>query len=94
MTIQAIIDSATMVAFFALSVDIIFQIFHVIKRRSSKDVSIKGSVIRLAAVTTFLIKFILGGDPVLIIGQAIFVSAYVVYFLLLVYYRNRFRRGS
>jgi len=89
MSIEAIINTIVMIAFFALSIDVIFQISHVFKRKSSGDVSLKGSIIRLLAVTTFLVKFIFEGDLVLIIGQAIFVSSYLVYFILLIYYRRK-----
>ncbi len=88
MAIATIIDSAVLIAFFALSVDIIIQIIHITKRRSSKDVSLNGSLIRLVAVTIFLIKFVIAKDPVLIIGQAVFVSAFAIYFILLAYFRK------
>jgi len=88
MAIQIIIDYAVLIAFFALSVDVIIQILHIIKRKSSKDISIKGSLIRLAAVVVFLIKFITTGDIVLIIGQAVFIFAYAIYFILLIHYRK------
>jgi len=88
MAIQAIIDSAVLLAYFAVSIDIVIQILHILKRKSSKDVSIKGSLIRLIAISIFLIKFITETDLVLIIGQAVSVMLFIVYFGLLVYYRK------
>ncbi|MBI2043995.1 hypothetical protein HYT24_01385 [Candidatus Pacearchaeota archaeon] len=89
MAFQAIIDSAVLMAFFALSIDIIFQIFHILKRKSSKDLSLIGISLRLTASSIFLIKFITVGDLVLITGQAIFVTGFFIYVILLFYYRKK-----
>ncbi len=86
--IQDIINAVTLIAFFAISIDIIMQIIHIYKRKSSMDLSLKGCFIRLLAGVIFTIKFYSTKDIYLIIGQTIFVMSYLVYFVMLIYYRK------
>jgi len=86
--LQIIIDYALIVAFIALTTDVIIQILHIIKRKSSRDISIKGCVIRIFGAVVLLIKFFLLSDSYLVIGQAIFLLVYATYFLLIVHYRK------
>ena len=86
--LQIIIDYALIVAFIALTTDVIIQILHIIKRKSSRDISIKGCVIRIFGAVVLLIKFSLLSDSYLVIGQAIFLLVYATYFLLIVHYRK------
>jgi len=86
--LQIIIDYALIVAFIALTADIIIQILHITKRKSSKDISIKGCIIRSFGALVLLIKFFLLSDLYLVIGQTIFLLAYITYFSLIIYYRK------
>jgi len=82
------INYATIIAFFALTIDLILQIIHIYKRKSSKDLSLKGCLIRLIAGLILLIKFIATNDIYLTIGQGVFVFSYIIYFIMLIYYRK------
>jgi len=86
--LQIIVDYALIVAFVALTADIIMQIFHIAKRKSSGDISIKGCIIRSFGALVLLIKFFLLSDIYLVIGQTIFLLSYATYFLLIIYYRK------
>ena len=86
--LQILIDYALIVAFIALTTDVIIQILHIIKRKSSRDISIKGCIIRSFGALVLLIKFFLLSDVYLVIGQTIFLSVYLTYFLLIIYYRK------
>jgi uncharacterized protein with PQ loop repeat len=83
-----IVNYATGLAFFALAIDIILQIRHIWRRKSSADISIFGVFVRTAAASVFLIKFTLVNDAYLIMGQAVFVALLLVYIGLLVAYRE------
>ena len=85
---QIIIDYALIVAFIALTADIIIQILHITKRKSSRDISIKGCIIRSFGAFVLLIKFFLLSDTYLVIGQTIFLLTYITYFSLIIYYRK------
>ena len=85
---QIIIDYALIVAFIALTADIIIQILHITKRKSSRDISIKGCIIRSFGAFVLLIKFFLLSDTYLVIGQTIFLLVYITYFSLIIYYRK------
>jgi len=82
------INFGTLVAYAAFTIDILLQIRHIVKRKSSKDLSIKGCLIRLVAGLMFLIKMISTKDAILIIGQGVFSAVYTVYVLLLIRYRR------
>lgn len=83
-----IINYATAIAFIALTVDVILQIRKLIRRKSSRDISRKGSAIRLIAIMLLEVKFIVLKDFWLILGQGLFNVLFVVYFLLILKYRK------
>ncbi len=85
---EMILDYATVVAFIALTIDILFQITRIIKRKSSRDISINGCIIRLIAVFVLQIKFVILDDSWLIFGQALFNIFYLAYFILVIKYRK------
>jgi len=82
-----LLNYSVLIAFFATSIDSSIQILHVIKRKSSKDLSLIGCSIRLIAALIFTIKFYTTGDLFLIIGQTIFSVIYIIYFFILIYFR-------
>ena len=84
-----LIDYATIVAYGALSIDVVFQINTIWTRKSSADVSILGVIIRTTAISIFLLKFLLLGDTIIIAGQSVFLVLMAVYISLLVMYRTR-----
>ena len=86
--LELFINYITLIAFIALTLDLIFQISHVIKKKSSKDVSIAGCVVRIFAISILELKFILVNDSWLIVGQSIFGIVFLAYFALVLFYRN------
>jgi len=81
-------DYAVLIAFFATSIDTLIQIGHIYRRKSSRDLSILGCSIRLLSALIFTFKFYTTGDIYLIIGQTIFSIVFIIYFIMLLYYRN------
>ena len=88
MTLELIINYITLIAFIALTLDVIFQILQVAKKKSSKEISIRGCILRIVAISILEIKFFLINDPWLIIGQGIFGSIFLTYFFLVLFYRR------
>ena len=86
--LQLIVDYALIIAFIALTLDIIIQIIHIWKRKSSKDISIKGCIIRFVGALVLLTKFFLLKDTYLIFGQTLFMLTYTIYVFLIVYFRK------
>lgn len=86
--LTSIINYMTFIAFIALTLDVIFQIFRVAKKKSSGDISLRGCILRVIAVLIFEIKFILLDDPWLVLGQGIFGSIFLTYFFLVLLYRK------
>ena len=86
--LETTINYATVLAYIALSVDVIFQIHKIWVRKSSADVSIPGVVIRTTAIGVFLVKFTLLKDMIIIAGQSVFLLLMAVYIVLLVTYRD------
>ena len=86
--LQLIIDYALIIAFIALTLDIIIQIIHIWKRRSSKDISLKGCIIRFIGVLIILVKFFLLKDIYLIFGQTLLMLTYILYIFLIIYFRK------
>ena len=83
-----LLDYAVLIAFFATSIDTLIQIRHIHRRKSSKDLSILGCSIRLFSALIFTVKFYTTGDIYLIIGQTIFSTVFIIYFIILLYYRH------
>ena len=83
------INWATLIAFIAFNVDLVFEIQKVLATRDSKDVSLPGIFIRLCASTILVLKFVFIKDDALIVGQGIFTSVLLIYFVLLVKYKKK-----
>lgn len=81
-----ILNYATIIAYIAFSLDVIFQIRRVYKRKSSLDVSWRGIGIRLIGSSVIFIKFLSVGDRALLIGQSIFVTVVVIYLIMAIYF--------
>ena len=86
--IQIIINYATLIAFLTISVDLIFQIIHMHKRKSSLDISMRGTLIRLFGGIIFLLKFIVTKDFYLILGQILFMVIFMIYLVSILRYRK------
>ncbi len=87
--IELLLDYATVIAYIAFNTDIALQIKKIYSRKSSKDISIKGAAIRMFAGWLLLIKIISTSERYLTIGQSIFVALYIVYFIMLIHYREK-----
>ena len=86
--LEWIVNYITLIAFAAFTIDNLIQIRHIWKRKSSKDISIKGSSIRLSAGLIILIKFLTLKDIYLVVGQGIFIVTLATYFVLLLKFRK------
>lgn len=86
--IQLITNYSTLIAFIFFSTDILVQIIHIYSRKSTKDISIKGSIIRVIAAYILLIKYYSVNDSYLEIGQTVFTCVLTVYLLMMIYYRK------
>ena len=84
-----LLDYATLIVYLAFAVDLLIQIFHVYKRKSSLDVSIKGIGIRLVGSTILALKMFTTQDVFLILGQSIFAVIVFGYLVILIHYRKR-----
>lgn len=81
-------DIIIFIAFFSLSADVILQIMQVCKEKDSREISLKGELIRLFAVSVFLIRFIVIKDYILAIGQTIFILVFITYLFIIAKYRR------
>lgn len=87
---MSLLDVATLLSYVALNVDILFQIRHIYRRKSSRDLSLVGMSIRYVAILIILIKFVTLSDLPLILGQGLIMVTFTTYLVLaLVYYRAR-----
>jgi len=85
---ELIVNYATLVVFVLFLFDNLVQIRHIWKRKSSKDVSLRGASMRFVAALILLIKYSTINDIYLIIGQSLFSITFATYFILLVKYRK------
>ncbi|MFA5926048.1 MAG: hypothetical protein WC831_03870 [Parcubacteria group bacterium] len=83
-----IINYSALIAFSFFTIDIVVQIFHIHKIKSSRDISIKGSVIRAVAAYILLVKYYSVNDIFLEIGQTVFTLSLTAYLLMMIYYRK------
>ena len=83
-----ILNIATLVAFAAISVDLMLQIHRVVSRKSSADISLVGECIRLLAVAVVQVKLRFVGDPYLIIGQSCTLVLVACYVAVIIRYRK------
>ena len=89
MQTQNFINILLLFSYIALSVDVVLQIARIEQRHSSRDISIRGDLLRFAAVTVLVIKFVVLGDTVLIIGQSILSALLLIYTIMLIRMRRR-----
>lgn len=82
------VDLAALFSLLALNVDIALQNRRVFLRRSSRDISIIGLLVRYAAIFVLLIKYVTLDDTILIAGQAIIALNVTLYVVLVHKYRN------
>ena len=80
------LDLLTLLSYVALNVDILFQVKHIYRTKSSHDLSLVGMSIRYAAILIILIKFVSISDVPLIVGQGLIVFTFTAYFTLALYY--------
>ncbi len=85
---KIIINYATLIAFIGLTLDNIIQIYHIIREKSSDNISFRGESIRLLAVIILLTKFILIKEYFLVIGQTIFLTTFVIYLFVIIKYHK------
>lgn len=82
------LDLATLFSLLALNIDIALQNRRVFMRKSSKDISIIGLLVRYMAIFVLLIKYVTLDDIVLIVGQAIIAMNVTLYLVLVYKYRG------
>lgn len=82
------VNYATLISYIAFSIDLLFQILRVYKRKSSLDVSWKGTAFRLVGSTVIFIKFLTLDDTYLIVGQFVFILTVITYLIFVLYYRK------
>ena len=80
------LDIITFASYLALTADILFQIRHVHKHRSSHDISITGLGIRYVAILIILYKFYTLGEWPLLLGQVCLTITFTLYLVLVVRY--------
>jgi hypothetical protein len=86
--LSLLVDYATVIYYIAFSADLLFQIIRVYRRKSSLDISWKGTFVRTIGSSVIFIKFLTVGDRSLIVGQSVFLIAVFVYLILVIYYRK------
>lgn len=85
-----LLDVLTLLAYIALSADVIFQIRRIRITKSSHDISLAGLTVRYIAIIIIMVKFIKLGDFPLIFGQGIIAMTFTFYFILaLTYFRHK-----
>lgn len=82
------LDFATLFSLLALNVDIALQNRRVHGRKSSKDISMTGLLVRYVAIFVLLLKYFTLDDPVLIVGQTLIALNVTVYIVLVYKYRK------
>ncbi len=82
-----IIDYSLGLAYVALLFDMALQIRRVYLRKSSGDISIAGSLIRVLASTVFLFKYVYMHDALLTAGQTVLIILLAAYVYLVIWYR-------
>lgn len=82
------LDLATMISLAALNVDIVLQNIRVFRRKSSRDVSLMGVIVRYIAIFVILMKYLSLNDWVLCMGQMVIAANVTVYLVLVVRYRH------
>ena len=86
---STLINYATIFAFLIASCDLVIQIRHINKRKTSHDISILGALLRFVSVNILLAKYSLVKDNYLIVGQLIFNLLLAIYTFEIIKYRKR-----
>ena len=86
---MAWLDIITFASYLALTADILFQIRHVHKHRSSHDISIVGLGIRYVAILIILYRFYTLGEWPLLVGQLFLAVFFTLYLALVVAYYKK-----
>ena len=89
---MSLLDWATLLSYVALNIDIFLEIKKIYKTKSSKDLSLVGMTIRLAALIILVVKFVSLRDLSLIIGQGLMALTFTIYLVMAISY-FRHRRG-
>lgn len=87
-----IVNYATLISYIAFSTDLIVQILRIYKRKSSLDVSYKGTAFRLVGSLVILMKFISLKDNYLILGQILLSITAATYLIVIILYRNPLKK--
>lgn len=82
------LDLATIFSLTALNIDIVLQNIRVFRRKSSRDISLMGVIVRYIAIFIILLKYLSLSDWVLCLGQAVIAANVTVYLVLVVRYRH------
>ena len=85
---MSFLDNATLISLIALNIDILLQNKRVWGRKSSKDISLSGLLVRYIAIFILLAKYFSLQDWVLIVGQAIIAVNVTIYLVLVVRFRS------
>ena len=91
---ELLISYATVIAYIAFSTDLVIQILRIYRRKSSNDVSARGTAIRTIGSLVILLKFISVDDIYLIIGQVLFTLTVATYLLMIIKYRGPEPKGN
>ncbi len=86
---MSLIDVLTILAYIGLCFNNIIQIIHVIRRRSSLDISIIGELIRLIAVIIIWYKLLLVKDFAIFLGHSLIATTFLLYLVIIIYYRRQ-----
>ncbi|MFA6521131.1 MAG: hypothetical protein WCT53_01975 [Candidatus Gracilibacteria bacterium] len=87
--LETIINYSLIVAYIGFTSDLIIQTIHVIRRKSSRDISIKGFLVRIFSSSILLVKYVAIYDLFLLIGQAVFIFVLLFYFVVVLMYRRK-----
>jgi hypothetical protein len=82
------LDVFTLLSFFALTADILFQIRNIYTRHSSEDISLTGLSIRYSAILFLLYKFYTLSEWPLMIGQGMLATVFTLYLVLAFHYHR------
>ncbi len=85
---DTIVNFATIIAFIIACADLVIQIRHLNKRKSSHDISLLGAAMRFFAVNILLVKYSLLKDPYLMIGQGAFNTLLGIYTYQIIKYQK------
>lgn len=82
------LDIITLLSFFALTADILFQIRNIYTRHSSDDISLTGISIRYVAILVIFYKFYTLSEWPLLIGQGMLAIVFTLYLVLAFHYHR------